>query len=449
MKYLFVLFSLCLSFSVFAQSGTIERLQEQRKSLQAEIEITNRLYIDVKKQTTTIIQRINLINKQISNRKEMIEVQNKEIKALDNEMERLQREIIVLDKELKQRQDKYANAIKTVMHKRQQENKIFFILSGKSFGEALRRMQYLKQYSRMQKNQATDIKEKNAELHKKKTDVEQAKVERSKTLASIRTEQSNLIEEEKNRKSEMSEAKGKENELQKVLQDKQTQANRLNTEIQKLIAEEVARQEREARRLEEEQRQKRIEQERIAEEKRLKEQPKTGKAKTEKKEEVVTREPEKVIIKKEEPVIAAATETFNLSKNFVANKGSLPMPVTGAATIISSFGMHKHSEWNVSTNNSGIDIQAQRNADIRSVFEGEVSRIIAFPGYNNCVIIRHGDYYTFYANIINVYVKQGQKVKTGEALGKIYTDSDTGVASMHFQLWQKTTKLNPAPWLKK
>ena len=125
------------------------------------------------------------------------------------------------------------------------------------------------------------------------------------------------------------------------------------------------------------------------------------------------------------------------------------MPVTGPATIVSSFGVHKHSEWNVSTNSSGIDIQAQRNSDIRSIFDGEVSRIIAFPGYNNCVILRHGDYYTFYANIINVYVKKGQRVKTGDALGKIYTDSDTGIASMHFQLWNKTTKLDPAPWLKR
>lgn len=436
MKYLFVFFSLILSFSVFTQTVKIEHLQEQRKNLQNEIETTNKLYLDVKKQTTTIVQRINLINKQIANRKKMIEVQNKEIEALDNEMERLQKEITVLGKELKQRQDKYANAIKMVMHKRQQENKLFFILAGKSFGEALRRMQYLKQYSGVQKNQAEEIKEKNAQLLKKKEDVQQAKIERRKTLDAIRVEQSKLIDEERSRKNEMSEAKGKENELQKVLQDKQRQANRLNAEIQRLIAEEVARQEREARRLEEERRKK-------IEEQQRKEQSKRKKGKPEPKEEV-----EKPIVAKEEPIVAA-TETFNLSKNFVANKGRLPMPVTGAATIVSSFGVQKHSEWNVSTNNSGIDIQAQSNADIRSIFDGEVSRIIAFPGYNNCVILRHGDYYTFYANIINVYVKQGQKVKTGEALGKIYTDSDTGVSSMHFQLWQKTTKLNPAPWLQK
>ncbi len=445
MKYLVAIFCLSVSFSVFSQSREIERLQNQRKSLQTEIETTNRLFLDVKKQTTTIIQRIKLINKQIETRKKIIDVQRKEITELDNELVRLQKEIAALDKELTLRKEKYAKAIKMVMHKRQSENKIFFILSGKSFGEALRRMQYLKQYSRVQKNQADEIKEKNAELLQKKQDVQAAKIERSKTLLDIRNEQSKLIAEEQNRKSEMGEAQGKQKVLQKELQDKQKQANRLNNEIEKLIAEEVAQQEREAKRLADERRKKREEQQRIAEETRRKEQKKKPK-----KEQT---EPEKqtpvpLPIEKEEPLIAEA-ETFNLSKNFVANKGQLPMPVTGAATIVSSFGVHKHSEWNVSTNSSGIDIQAQQNSDIRSIFDGEVSRIIAFPGYNNCVILRHGDYYTFYANIINVYVKKGQVVKTGHALGKIYTDSDTGIATMHFQLWKKTTKLDPAPWLKR
>ncbi len=445
MKYLVLIFCLSVSFSVFSQSREIERLQDQRKSLQTEIETTNRLFLDVKKQTTTIIQRIKLINKQIETRKKIIAVQRKEITELDNELVRLQKEIASLDKELTLRKEKYAKAIKMVMHKRQAENKIFFILSGKSFGEALRRMQYLKQYSRVQKNEANEIKEKNAALLQKKQDVQAAKIERSKTLQDIRNEQSKLIAEEQNRKSEMGEAQGKQKVLQKELQDKQKQANRLNNEIEKLIAEEVAQQEREAKRLADERRKKREEQQRIAEEKRQKEQKKKPKREqTEPEKET----PVPLPIEKEEPLIAEA-ETFNLSKNFVANKGRLPMPVTGAATIVSSFGVHKHSEWNVSTNSSGIDIQAQQNSDIRSIFDGEVSRIIAFPGYNNCVILRHGDYYTFYANIINVYVKKGQKVKTGDALGKIYTDSDTGIASMHFQLWKQTTKLDPAPWLKR
>ncbi len=105
----------------------------------------------------------------------------------------------------------------------------------------------------------------------------------------------------------------------------------------------------------------------------------------------------------------------------------------------------------MTTNSNGIDIQAQRDANIRTVFDGEVSKVFSFPpGSNTCVIVRHGEYYTFYANIYDLFVKQGgDKVKTGQSLGRIFTDPDTGVSTMHFQLWQKTTKLNPAPWLQR
>jgi septal ring factor EnvC (AmiA/AmiB activator) len=125
------------------------------------------------------------------------------------------------------------------------------------------------------------------------------------------------------------------------------------------------------------------------------------------------------------------------------------MPVSGTSSVIGNFGTKQHREWNITTNSNGIDIQSEKGAEIRSVFEGEVSKVFSFPGSNTCVIVRHGEYYTFYANIFDLFVKQGDKVKTGQSLGRIFTDPDTGVSTMHFQLWQKTTKLNPAPWLNK
>ena len=125
------------------------------------------------------------------------------------------------------------------------------------------------------------------------------------------------------------------------------------------------------------------------------------------------------------------------------------MPVTGTASIVSNFGINKNSEWNVSINSNGIDIQAQPGAKIRSVSDGEVSKVFSFPGSNNCVIVRHGDYYTFYANIQRLDVRQGDNVKAGQSLGDIFTDPDTGIANMHFQLWYKTTKLDPAPWIRR
>ena len=442
-----------MSLLLMAQTSEIERLQQQQKVLQEEIKNTNRLFLDVKKHTGTILERINLINRQIASRKELVQTQQEEVKALRNQELKMGEEIARLNQEMEQIKEKYAHAIQGMLKHDVSRNKLLFILSGRSFGESIRRMQYLKDYSRWQKSQANAIKVQNRKIAERKAQLTQARADREKVLAALETEQLKLQQEEKERQAEIREARGKEQELQKALQDKQQRVNQLNKQIERLIAEEVARQEREAearRRAEQEALRKKAEEEerRTARRRRLEEETTS---KTEKETAAVERvEPTPPMsTPRIEAGASAATETFKLSKSFAANRGRLPMPVTGTATIVGGFGTQRHSEWNVTTNSNGIDIQAQRGASIRTVFEGEVSKVFSFPGSNTCVIVRHGDYYTFYANIYDLFVKQGDKVQTGQSLGRIFTDPDTGIATMHFQLWQKTTKLNPSSWLSK
>jgi len=142
---LFIALFLSSAFLLSAQTPQIEHLQRQQQALQEEIRSTNKLYLDVKKQTTTILDRINLINKQIAARKELITVQRSEIESLRKEESRLEKEIARLNKELKQKQDNYANAIKGMLNHQFSEQKLLYILSGKSPGESLRRMQYLRE----------------------------------------------------------------------------------------------------------------------------------------------------------------------------------------------------------------------------------------------------------------------------------------------------------------
>ncbi|MDD4157891.1 MAG: peptidoglycan DD-metalloendopeptidase family protein [Proteiniphilum sp.] len=449
-----VLIFFCLLFPVsllMAQTPQIKRLQQQQQVLQEEIRNTNRLYLDVKKQTTTILDRINLINKQIASRKKLITVQGEEIAALRREESRLEKEIERLNKELGQTQDKYLHAIQGMLKHNIPQNKLLFILSGSSFGESIRRMQYLKDYSRWQRSQAEEIKKQSREIAYRKETLSQARADREKVLAALQQEQQQLQKEEQVRRTEVSAARGKEQQLQKTLQDKQRRVNQLNAQIEQLIAEEVARQEREAearRRAEEAALRKKAEEAAARSARRSESKERAAlKEETARKEEAASAKSGEPGPKIETERSTATTESFRLSKNFVANKGKLPMPVTGTSSIVGGFGTKKHSEWNVTTNSNGVDIQAQKGASIRSVFDGEVSKVFSFPGSNTCVIVRHGDYYTFYANIYDLFVKQGDRVKTGQALGRIYTDPDTGIATMHFQLWQKTTKLDPAPWL--
>lgn len=451
MKRVFII-SLFIATAFFSISQTpqIEHLQKQQQALQEEIKNTNKLYLDVKKQTTSMLDRINLINKQISSRRELIISRQKEIGALQQEESRLEAEIILLNKELKQKQDNYAKAIQGMLKHNINQNKLFFVLSGKSPGESLRRMQYLREYSKWQKSEAEEIKRQNEVITVRKEELAKAKVDKEKALSALQAEQQRLQSEEKTKQSEMIAVRGQQQQLQKTLQEKQHRANQLNAQIEKLIAEEVARQEREA------EARKRAE----AAERSKKAAEQAAKSKRESESSKKTEETASSSVEKETsrttvaPRIEAdrskaSEETFNLSKNFAANKGKLPLPVTGTASIVGNFGAKKHNEWNVTTNSNGIDIQAQKGANIRVVFDGEVSKVFSFPGSNTCVIVRHGEYYTFYANIYDLFVKQGDKVKTGQSLGRIFTDPDTNVSAMHFQLWQKTTKLNPAPWLRR
>jgi len=421
-----------LSIPAYSQTKKINDLENQRKKALQEIASTNKLLLDTKKTTATLLDRIKLISTQIISRQEVISLLNQEIAGITAEQKKTEAEIIALEAELKEKQNSYALAVKGMIRKKQNTNKLLFVLSGRSLGESVRRMRYLRDYSEWRNLQAEDIKSKQIELNEKKLALEQSRKEKIKLLDERKAEQSKLKDEEQTHQKEVTEAGKKQKELQALLQKKQVQADALNKQIEKLIAEEVARQEREAKRIAEEKA--RLERERNKNRGSAKPETGTGTAST------TTTTPAQTETK----------ESLNLSSNFVANKGKFPMPVTGGNyTIVGKFGTQNHTRWNVSTNSNGIDIQTNAGSEARSIFEGEVSRVFAFPGSNNCILVRHGGYYTVYANIQQVYVQQGQKITSGQSLGRIYTDADTGKTQLHFELWKGTTKLNPEPWLKR
>ncbi|SHF50753.1 murein hydrolase activator EnvC family protein [Dysgonomonas macrotermitis] len=446
------------TLSVFAQTNQIKELEKKRKLALREIENTTLLLDQTKKSTSTLLNRISMLSEQINSRQQVISLLGQEINAITKQQTITEGEIKDLEIKLKDQQKSYAKAMESVVLKKQGMNKLLFILSGKSLSESLRRMKYLKDYSDWRNQQIIDIREKQETLREKRESLQKSKADKLALLSSREIEQSNLQKEEETHKKEVDDAGKKQKELQDILSTKQKQADNLNAQIEKLIAQEVARQEREARRLAKEKARREAAAKRKAEaeakRKAASEKSTATTTKPETKTESRT-EPDKDTSVPEVEEVSTSTkvvvtkENFALSSNFAANKGKLPVPVTGTYSIVGRFGTHQHSKFRVTTNNGGIDIQAKAGAQARAVFGGEVTRVVAFPGYNNCIIVRHGGYYTFYGNIQQISVKQGQKVTAGQALGQIYTDSDTGSSQLHFQLWQGTTKLNPEPWLKR
>lgn len=436
-KVLFVILSVC-ALSAFSQTKEIQALEKKRKAALKEIEMTNKLLVETKKTTINILKRIELLTSQISARNSVVSILNKEVNALEMEQRQVQAEIVDLEAELKSKQASYAKAVRSMAVKRQSENKLLFVLSGKSIGESIRRMRYMKDYSEWRNKEADDIKLKKDRLDERKDRLEKSRFEKLSLMALKESEQKKLAEEEDMKQSEMVEASKKEKDLQKILSEKQRQAQALNQQIERLIAQEIEKQrkkaEEEARKLKEKQ-----EREAVAAAK------KQGQSKPKTKPEKTTPPTE------QRPALTASpstAENMKLSNNFASNRGRLPMPISGSYAIVGRFGTQQQSRY-ITTNSNGIDLEGSPGAEAKAVFSGEVSRVIAFPGYNNCVIVRHGDYYTFYGNIQNVYVRVGDKVSTGQAIGSAYNDPESGRSQIHFQLWKGTTKMNPEPWLKK
>ena len=289
-------------------------------------------------------------------------------------------------------------------------------------------MRYLREYANWQKLQATEIIDKQKEIAAKQQELEKTRNEKNQLLEVREDESRKLQSEEDSQKEEVRQLSKKQKDLQAALKNKQRQADALNRQIEKQIADEIARADAEA--------------------KASRAKRSTGGAKKADKTEPAEPIREERVAETKGGY-AMTKEEKRLSDDFAGNRGRLPYPVSGRHTIVATFGEQQHQELKyVRTNNSGIDIQTSPGADARAVFNGEVTRVFVVPGYNNSVIIRHGNYLTVYSNLSQVYVKAGDKVSTRQAIGKIFTDTEDGnVTILHFQLWKEKTKLNPAPWL--
>ena len=441
-KHLLILILLLLPFGLMAQtSSKIKSLEKQRKEALAEIEVTNKLLSETKKTTTNLLGRLNLLVERINSRRKVITILNQEVEALNKDLQEKETNIRTLERELKLKRGNYAQSLQKMQTNRKAQGQLLFVLSAENFSQSYRRLRYLKEYATYQKVQAQDIIQKQEELKKEKESLEQGKQEKLALLQDKEKENQLLQDEEKTKQTEVSGLKKKEKTLQSQLSQKQKQAQALNKQIEKAIAEEIERAEKAARKAEEA---------RLAAEKKAKEKAKeSGTTATQPVQPATPAAPERVA--ETAGGYAMTKEERKLSTNFANNKGSLPFPIKGRYKIIGRFGQQKHQELKyVTTNNNGIDIQTSPNNEACAVFNGEVTSVFVVPGYNNSVIIRHGNYLTVYANLQSVYVKTGTKVTTGQAIGKIFTDAEEGnITILHFELWKEKVKLNPEAWLNK
>jgi Membrane-bound metallopeptidase len=412
MKQWLNIFLICLlSIGICAQnSKRLSDLQKKRKDALEQVENTAKMLKKNQVTTKNTIYRLNLLGDQIKVHEGQLSKINKEMAVIDSEVTDVKAEYDELNKQLDIKKERYAKSLRLLAKRNKFEDKLMFILSAKNLNQFTRRMRYLDEYASFQRVQANEISRKQAELNEKRIVLESVYHKKEK-IKDIQVKENVILEHERNVQSDLvAELKGQQRALNAELKKQKRQADQLNRQIENLIAAEARK---------------------------------------------AAQKAEKDKTRKRTPEIkggyAMTVEEKHLSGDFGKNCGALPFPVSKPGTIVVHFGEQKYQDLKYVQNNSkGIDIKTQPGASALAVFGGIVSKVFALPGFNNSIIIRHGNYLSVYANLSDIYVKAGDKVSLSQPIGKIFVDSGQGnITVMHFQLWKDTQRLNPELWLRK
>jgi len=383
-----LLFALLLlaATAAFGQQD-VSKQKERKRQIEEEINFIDRQLKSITSKQKATTEQLSLIRKRVTNRKSLINDLDKRIAVIDDAMTQKQREINRLQKELDTLESYYSKLIYNTYKNRDSRVWFLYILSSENIGQGYRRFSFLKSLASEVSHQAEKMRDKQAELEEEQARLAEMRAEAKSARAEREEEYRKLVAEEKKSKDDMKRLAKSEKQYRADLAAKKKEVDRLNKEIQKLLQSAVAEQQ------------------------------------------------------KDKTQVDAA-----LSDEFAKNRGKLPWPLK-QGVIVERFGVHNHPVYpNLKLpDNPGITFSTTKGADVYSVFDGEVRKIIVMPGYNQCILVQHGEYFTLYCKLGKVSVKSGQNVKTGDKLGTLETDGTN--SSLHFQLWKGTTQQDPEKWL--
>ena len=389
---------LLLILSISANCQTVESLEKKIASIQKDIKLAEKLLKETSKNKETTINQVSLLQTQISQRENLIKTYQSQVNALNKDIQKNKNDIAIAKQNLALFQKEYANLLVIAYRNKGKTNNLLFLFSSEDFNQAMRRMRYIQELNDLVKVKIEEIKTTQDNINKQLNKNESNKKEIEKVLAKEKEEKASLLNDRDKLNKDLASLKKKETQIQKDIKTKENETKKLKKEIEKIIAEEIRKA------------------------KEREEQAKKNNTKS---------------------------VDYNLSNNFAQNKGKLPYPVE-QGIITGRYGLSPHpTQKKVTVNNNGVDISTTKGAKARTVFEGEVC-FVTSQGSNNAILIRHGLYFTLYSNIEKVFVKVGDKVATGQEIGRIHTNVSDGKTILHFEIWQENkTTVNPALWIKK
>ena len=394
-RTLFITAMLVLCPVVVGYAQDTKAYEEKKARLEREIAIIDKQLAENASQSSSMLSDLTLIRKNISNRKSLVNEADRRVRQYSDSIYLAQREINRLQARIDTLTSHYAKLVRSAYKNRDARVWYMYMLASDNLGQAFRRFGYFRNLSSQMKSEAKDIRVMQEELEGKKQRLTAMKAEAEALKAERVKELEKLKKDEAKADSVVKKLQKDKKKYQNQLASKKKEVNALNRQIAKLIEEAMKA-----------------------------DDPKKQKSSS----------------KKSAPV------DMKLDGEFSKNKGKLPWPADGP--VVGTFGKHYHPVYkNLELpSNNGIDVALAKGSDVKAVFDGTVTQVITMPGYNQCVLVQHGNYFTLYCKMKSVSVKVGEKVKTGQKLGSI--DTINGQTQLHFEVWKGSTPQNPESWLR-
>ena len=387
--FLVILMSLSLALGV--QGQNVKAQEEKRARLEREIEILDRQLSENASKSSSMLSNLTLIRKKVSNRKALVSESERQVRQYSDKIYLKQRSINRMQARIDTLSQHYSKLVLSAYKNRDARLWYMYMLASDNLGQAFRRMAYFKNLSSQMNQEARRIKEAKLELEKEKEELQVLKKEAESVKAVRTAELKKLQGEEKQSDKIVRQLQSNRKKYQSQLAAKKRQVDALNREIERLVSSAMGGS-----------------------------SSKTSSGKTE--------------------------YDRKLAAEFSRNKGNLPWPADGP--VVDKFGQKYHPVYrNLKLPpNNGVDIALAKGSKVRAVFDGVVKQIVVMPGYNKCILVQHGNYFTFYCKLGSTSVKAGDKIKTGDLLGTVDVINDQIL--LHFQVWQGNKPQNPEHWLR-
>lgn len=398
-KILFCVFLfLFVAGSALAQKSKAQLQKEKQQNLQKIKEVEKILSQTSAKKKNSLGELIAL-NQRILEQENLIKSINAEVSLLNNEIDENNGIITALEEDLKKLKTEYASMLFAAQKAQNSATRLTFLFSADSFDQLMMRLRYMRQYSDQRKLQVEVITKVQAELSTQVKQIEQRRTEKNDLLKQELAENDNLSDLKKKQNSLVRSLEKQEKQLRKDLEVTKSAVAKLDKLINDIIKEEMERAAAEARKA-----------------------------------------------KANSTSSATAAAVVALSASFEENKKKFPWPVSGFISL--GFGRQSHPALKgIVIDNQGINIQTKEGEKVKTIFEGEVRQVAFIPPLGNSIIISHGEYFTVYAGLKEVFVKRGQKVTTNQEIGQVLSNSE-GVSELRFQIRKNTTALDPQTWLR-